>query len=141
MKHGFFLVAVLACMPQVAQAQNTQPASAKSKFIVGDPARASARTPFTQPEKTKSYSEAADLLNRILGNAGYNELAWYVYEAAASHELAGFAVFTKLEQIDASGKALQDGNRYSLNNEAPKVSNLRDYIRALLVPAPAGHYR
>ena len=97
MKHCLLLVAVLAFIAQVGQGQNTQPSSAQSKFIVGDPARASARTPFNLPQKTKSYREAADFLNRTLTKAGYNELAWYVYETA-THQLSGFAVFTKLEQ-------------------------------------------
>lgn len=140
MKKVLFLVALVALTTQGGQCQTTQPSSQESKFVVGDPARASARTPFNLPQKTKSYSEAADLLNKTLANAGYNELAWYLYETAP-HQLSGFALFTKLEQIDPSGKPLQDGNRYSLDNEAPKIGSLVEYVRALLLPAPAGRYR
>jgi hypothetical protein len=134
------LGATLALISQLGQGQNTQPTNTKPQFVVGDPAPASARTPFNLPRETRSYRAAADFISKALGKAGYTELAWYVYEPAP-HDLSGFALFTKLEQIDASAKALQDGNRYSLNNEPPQINNLLDYIRALLTPAPAGHYR
>jgi hypothetical protein len=112
----------------------------KGTFIVGNPGRASARMGVQLPDSNRSLGQAAEFLDQTLKSAGYNEQAWFLYEPDGIKVL-GFAVFTRLEQIETSGKSLAEGKRYSLEVQSPDIHSIGDYVRVLLSPAPSGHYR
>jgi hypothetical protein len=72
-------------------------------------------------------------LTIALGRAGYRELSYF----AVPH---GFALVTRLEQIDSDGTPKNGPNRWSVQFAAPLVFSLREYLRALLTATP-GYYR
>jgi hypothetical protein len=115
----------------------------QGRFVIGNPGRASARTSVQLPAHIHSLGDAADFVNHTLRSSGYLEQAWFLYERNGEDipGIPGFAVFTKLEQIDDSGKPLPNGRRYSLDVQSPAIHGIGDYVRALLSPAPSGHYR
>ena len=116
------------------------PSQSQQPFVIGNPGRASARMAVLLPAGNHSLGDAADFLNVTLRSAWYNEQAWYLYEPSGPTVL-GFVVLTKLEQIEASGKSLQDGKRFSLEVRSPEIHSIGDYVHALLSPAPSGRYR
>jgi hypothetical protein len=79
-----------------------------------------------------SLYDVATALRSALRTAGYLERRYYSAPG-------GFVMVTRLEQTDAQGTPLPDGERYLLPDDAGDFS-FADYIRHLFF-APEGHYR
>ncbi|MCI4645727.1 MAG: hypothetical protein MRY64_13185 [Hyphomonadaceae bacterium] len=85
------------------------------------------------PEEDKTLGTVAQRLEAALVDAGYVEFG---YQAT---DCAGFALVTRMEQIDDEGKPLQGTARFEPpSDEAPW--SLGGFIRQL-IGAPPGYYR
>jgi len=114
-----------------------------SKFVIGDPPRASARFPLPADSKlTLNKGRLVDVaknLSQTLSSNGYVELGWFRV-SHDGHALDGFAVVTRLERIDKDGKSIPN-ERFSQEPFTTPVTSWADYFSGLLVHAPSGHYR
>jgi hypothetical protein len=88
------------------------------------------------PAKVESLAAAADDLATQLREAGYSQQRWFPIGVGFAH---GFAVTTRLEQIDVDERSVQPGRWTSLHTEP---ANLRWLSVAKTVPLPRpGRYR
>ena len=84
-------------------------------------------------EPNGTLGDAAERLDRALGDARYEPPAYYAIPG-------GFAMATRMEQIEPDGTPVDDELRWSTEIPPRKIDSLGDYLRALL-SAPEGHYR
>ncbi|MGA9118184.1 MAG: hypothetical protein WB699_02360 [Bacteroidota bacterium] len=77
--------------------------------------------------------DVADILVNALNKAGYAELSFY-------HVPNGFALATRLEQINADGTPREENYRWSTKVPPPKVFNISSYLKALFTANP-GRFR
>jgi hypothetical protein len=75
----------------------------------------------------------ADRLTTVLGNLGYSEHGFYAVPG-------GFALATRLEQIEFDGTPKPEPLRWSSALPPRELFSLSDFVRALFT-APEGHYR
>lgn len=80
-----------------------------------------------------TWGAVAQRLETALGQAGYFEHSYYAVPG-------GFALVTRLEQIEFDGTPKPPPQRWSADAPRHEVFSLRDYLRALFT-APQGHYR
>ena len=80
-----------------------------------------------------TLGDAAERLDRALGQARYEPPAYYAIPG-------GFAMATRMEQIQEDGTPVDDALRWSTEVPPRKIKSLGDYLRALL-SAPEGFYR
>jgi hypothetical protein len=81
-----------------------------------------------------SLFDVSEKLVTALQRAGYVEHSFY-------YAPCGFALVTRLEQIDDGGTPLEGQNRWNINVVAGlRVFSLSEYLRALFL-APMGRYR
>ena len=80
-----------------------------------------------------SLGEVADRLTAALARAGYSERSFYAVPG-------GFALATRLEQIDFDGTPKPEPGRWSAGFPPREVFSLSDFVSALFM-APEGHYR
>lgn len=80
-----------------------------------------------------TLGEAADRLDRALAEARYETPAYYAIPG-------GFAMATRMEQIEPDGTPVDEALRWSTEVPPRRIESLGDYLRALL-SAPEGHYR
>jgi hypothetical protein len=80
-----------------------------------------------------TLGEVAERLTAALGRAGYAEHSFYAVPG-------GFALATRLEQIEFDGTPIPEPARWSMAFPPRERFSLADYIRALFT-APEAHYR
>lgn len=103
------------------------------------PPAASSRAELPSELLRRSADEAPDLstvdrrLRTALDDAGYREHAYF-------HVPEGYALATKLEQVDEQGLALTGNDRWSADLPRVKHFKLTDFLKAL-VKARSGRYR
>jgi hypothetical protein len=119
--------------------------SATAAYIGGDsklpsfpwpPPRSTSRTRIDRewlvgPEGT--LGDAAERLERGLMDARYELPGYYAIPG-------GFAMATRMEQIEPDGTPLADELRWSTQLPPRRISSLGDYLKALFT-APEGYYR
>lgn len=122
------------------------------KLVLRQPPRASTRChlPDFLPDATKLGPIAAKVSD-ALNEAGYTDQGWFVVPSAmslgtAAHPndpplVVGFAVVTRLEQIEDNGQTKAGGERWALDLSPPTVGSFLDAAKLLLKGAPKGRYR
>ena len=88
---------------------------------------------LTGNHANRSLGDVATELERAFSSAGYVERSYYAVPQ-------GFALASRLEQINSDGSPAPGAIRWSANIAAPKVFSLASYLRALLGATP-GDYR
>lgn len=102
------------------------------------PALASASTKipsafFVNDDFSATLSQVAGTLENALENAGYIERSYYAVPD-------GFALVTRLEQVNPDGSPSPLPDRWAVQMTAPKVFSLASYLQALFTAQP-GHFR
>lgn len=87
-----------------------------------------------------TLGEAADRLLAALGRAGYAEHSFFSIQPNPDRPPEGFALVTRLEQIEPDGAPKPVPDRWSVELPARELFSLGDFVRALFT-APEGHYR
>lgn len=80
-----------------------------------------------------SLGDAGNRLQRAFGQAGYLEHSYYAVPG-------GFAIVTRIEQMDDDGDRLEGSERYELPGTRARDS-LSSLLYSLFVNAPPGYYR
>lgn len=80
-----------------------------------------------------TLGDAAARLDAAIVQAGYEAPGYYAIPG-------GFAMATRMEQIEADGTPVDEAQRWSTGLPPPKISSLGDYLSALL-SAREGYYR
>jgi hypothetical protein len=123
-----------------------------SKLVIRQPPRASTRMhlPNFLPDATK-LSTVATNVSDALNQAGYTDQGWFVVPSVWSTGTApvtetppsviGFAVVTRLEQIEDNGQTKAGGARWALDLSPPTVGSFLDAVKLVLKGAPNGRYR
>lgn len=88
---------------------------------------------LARPAPPSSFGEVAGRLLAALGECGYHDRSFYGVPG-------GFALATRLEQIEPDGTPRAEPERWSHAVPAPEVFDLGSFFRALF-SAPEGHYR
>jgi hypothetical protein len=88
-----------------------------------------------EPAKVERLAAAADHLATRLREAGYSQQRWFPIGVGFVH---GFAVTTKVEQVDEDGIVVQSQRWTSLHTDP---ANIRWLSSAKTVPIPRGRYR
>jgi hypothetical protein len=73
------------------------------------------------------------ILSKALKNVGYTEKGYYSVPG-------GFAVITRIEQIDKNGVSLDPPERWSVNTFSPLSFSITSYLKALFFSTP-GYFR
>lgn len=110
---------------ELAPAFNWPPPEASSALKLGD---SYLRRPFQQ-----SLGDVDELLTRALDKAGYAERSYF---SVAN----GFALVTRLEQVDANGFPLAGSARWATQVEPLSRFSLNQYLKDLLGTTP-GYFR
>jgi hypothetical protein len=122
------------------------------KLVLRQPPRASTRRhlPNFLTDATKLGTVAAKVSD-ALNEAGYTDQGWFVVPSVTSPGTAadpgnppsvvGFAVVTRLEQIEDNGQTKVGGERWALDLSPPTVGSFLDAVKLLLKGAPKGRYR
>src|SRR5260370_20267068 len=122
-----------------------------SKLVIRQPPRASTRMhlPNFLPDATK-LSTVATNVSDALNQAGYTDQGWFVVPSLWSTGTApvtgtppsviGFAVVTRLEQIEDNGQTKAGGTRWALDLSPPTVGSFLDAVKLVLTGAPNGRY-
>lgn len=86
--------------------------------------------------------EAATKVSGALNQAGYTDQGWFVVgtKQLPGNTVLGFAVVTRLEQVDDQGKATPHGTRWAIDPFKLPTS-FPNAITLLLKGAPNGRYR
>lgn len=123
-----------------------------SKLILDNPPGASTRMhlPDFFPDAL-TLGEVARKVSNALNQAAYTDQGWFVVRPRWSSNPAsptgpppaviGFAVVTRLEQIDDNGVSKSGNNRWALDLSPPGVGSFLDAVKLLLKGAPNGRYR
>jgi hypothetical protein len=102
------------------------------------------RLPNFFPDAAK-LSDIATRVSDALNQSGYTDQGWFVVPSASSSEIPpnviGFAVVTRLEQIEDNGQIKTGGRRWALDLSGPASRSLLDSVKLLLQGAPEGRYR
>ena len=80
-----------------------------------------------------TLGDAAERLDAAIVQAGYEPPGYYAIPG-------GFALATRMEQIEADGTPVDAAQRWSTDAPLPRITSLGDYLRALFT-APEGYYR
>jgi len=91
------------------------------------------RTFFTSVPDLRTLGDLNLLLAKVLDNGGYFERSYYVVPG-------GYAIVTRIEQIDQAGSPLQSPARWSRAKATPRYPTLRDWAVSLF-RATEGNYR
>ena len=92
------------------------------------------RNVWQKPDGTSIYlKDIDDTLIAALESSGYIEKSYYAVPG-------GFALVTRLEQIDQSGTPLEGPNRWHSEVDALSKFSLREYLKALFTVRP-GYFR
>jgi hypothetical protein len=83
--------------------------------------------------KIKKLGDIDDALLYAINKAGYSEVSYWSVPQ-------GFAIVTPVEQIDSTGRPLENGMRWSQKIAQMKDFSIQGYLKAL-VTAPQGHFR
>ena len=122
---------------------------ADSKLVLTQPPRASARMRLPEffPDAMK-LGDVASKVSAALTEAGYPDQGWFVVPSPTSFAppgkppaVGGFAVVTKLEEIDDRGRSKSGGKSWTLDASHPNAISFLDAARRLLAGAPVGRYR
>ncbi len=102
------------------------------------PALASASTKIpsaflVNEDATATLAQVAGTLENALDNAGYIERSYYAVPK-------GFALVTRLEQVNPDGTPKPIPDRWAVQMTSPKVFSLASYLQALFT-AQEGHFR
>src|SRR5208283_5775980 len=146
LRNGLVASLVMASFPL-----HSQTLGVDSKLVLRQPPKASTRMklPNFLPDATK-LGDIAAKVSDVLSTAGYTDQGWFVVPSAFSQNTAGssqpptvigFAVVTRLEQIEDSGKTKDGGARWALDLSPPNVGSFLDAVKLLLKGAPDGRYR
>jgi hypothetical protein len=122
-----------------------------SKLVLARPPGASTRMhmPDLFPEAMK-LGDVARKVSNALNQAGYTDQGWFVVRSTwptipasptAPPPVIGFAVVTRLEQIDDEGAGKSGRSRWALDLSSPGVGSFLDAVKLLLKGAPNGKYR
>lgn len=79
------------------------------------------------------FEDVADRLRVAFEDCGYGELGWYMAPD-------GFAVVTRLEQMEPDGQSVEGRGRWCVDSSAPQRFSLGRYFKALFTATP-GLYR
>jgi hypothetical protein len=100
------------------------------------------------PDFFPDAARLGDIASRIsdaLSRAGYTDQGWFVVpsrSSAGDHPtLSGFAVVTRLEQIENDGQTKAGGQRWTMDFSSSPSRSILDSIKLLLQGAPDGRYR
>ena len=93
--------------------------------------------------------DVARNVSDALTNVGYTDQGWFVIrqssnsttQTAPPTDVNGFAVVTRLEQIDDNGKSTIGGTRWTLDVSSSNVGSFLDAVKLFLRGAPNGRYR
>lgn len=140
----FTLAALLLILPGASV--RSQTGGGDSKLVLRQPPRASTR--MRLPEFFPDAARLSDVATRVsdaLNQAGYTDQGWFVVPAAfsttSSPAVIGFAVVTRLEQIEDTGRTKGGGRRWALDLSPSSSGSLLDAVKLLLQGAPDGRYR
>ena len=102
------------------------------------PPDASTRTPvprdlLTAAGAQTTLGQVADRLEKAFDQCGYGEKGWY-------NVPEGFALASRLEQINPDGTSKPENERWIAKGCTPPIHSLKDYIRALFI-AQKGRFR
>jgi hypothetical protein len=102
------------------------------------------------PDATK-LSTVASYVSDALSQAGYTDQGWFVvpspWQATTASvtgtppSMIGFAVVTRVEQIEDNGQTKTNGVRWALDLSVPAVGSFLDLVKLLLRGAPNGRFR
>jgi hypothetical protein len=114
------------------------PATAEIPAFPWPPPDASARVKVDRnllaiPGAQITLGQVADRLERAFDQAGYGETGWYRVPE-------GFALASRLEQINPDGTCKPEGERWKSKAYTPPIGSLGEYIKALFIPQK-GHFR
>lgn len=119
---------------------------ADPRYVLSQPPRASTR--MRLPEFFPGAAKLAEIAARIseaLNQAGYTDQGWFVVPSAVSSadqpDLSGFAVVTRLEQIESNGQTKVGGQRWTMDLSSSSSRSFLDSLKLLLQGAPEGRYR
>lgn len=88
----------------------------------------------------ETLGAAADRLLAALDAAGYAEHSFFSIQPDPATPPEGFALVTRLEQIEPDGRPRPGAERWSVELPEREIFSLGDFVRALF-SAPEGHYR
>ena len=138
-------VVLSLCVAAAALAQ--APGDSTSKLILVHPPAASARKALSDLfPSSRTLGDIARKLGDSLSQAEYDDQGWFLVSSEtpgprpSQPNVIGFAVVTKLEQINDDGTP-KPGNRWVLDMSPPDVGSFMDAIKLLLKGAPNGRYR
>ena len=151
---GLFLPALL--LTSASRLLSQQDFVLDSKVVLVQPPRASTRMslpnffgPIDLSARTK-LGDVARRVNSALTEAGYPDQGWFVVvrddyarnpARNAARGVNGFAVVTKLEEIDDNGKSKSAGKSWTLNVSPLNAVSFLEAAMLLLKGAPVGRYR
>jgi hypothetical protein len=91
------------------------------------------RNVFGDPSADLHFADIDRVLVSALGSAGYSERSYYAVPD-------GFALATRIEQIDADGTPKAPPARFAIDPQPVSMWRFKDYFQALLKGVP-GYYR
>jgi hypothetical protein len=91
------------------------------------------RSVFGAPSADLHFADVDRVLVSALGAAGYSERSYYAV-------VDGFALATRIEQIDADGTPKPPPARFALDPQPVSLWRFNDYLQALIKGVP-GYYR
>lgn len=98
------------------------------------------------PNNCISLGDAAQLLHTALRDSGYDQQAWFIPDETSlsksvPNSVTHVTVVTELERIDNKGHSVSNSTRWDLSFNGPDVGSLTQFVKTLLLGAPAGRYR
>lgn len=98
------------------------------------------------PNNCSSLGDAAQLLHTALRDSGYDQQAWFIPDETSlsksvPNSVTHVTVVTELERIDNKGYSVSNSTRWDLSFNGPDVGSLTQFVKTLLLGAPAGRYR
>jgi len=91
------------------------------------------RNMLVKPGESKTLKQVTDALEQALSQAGYSEVSYYWVPN-------GFAIVSRLEQINKDGSPCKGNKRWAVNYKNPEVFSLASYLKALFSAQP-GYFR
>jgi hypothetical protein len=93
--------------------------------------------------RNNTMGDAALKIQDALNYAGYTDQGWFLVgqkDYTGGNAVVGFAVVTRLEQVDDRGLPMSGATRYSIN-PSPASGSFLDALKLALKGAPNGKYR
>jgi hypothetical protein len=91
------------------------------------------KLPATALAGSRTYGQLSDRLEHLLQSQGYFEMSYYLVPG-------GFALVSRLEQTDKTGKPLPDPDRWEAGIAPDRDFSLKEVLRALFFTDP-GYFR